>query len=319
MDRLFGSAHSAKTRTRLVAVYAVIAALNAGAWIALVAAAQRYPILLALGATAYVLGLRHAVDPDHIAAIDATTRKLMHAGQRPVTVGFFFSLGHSTIVLILSAVVVLLGSAIKMHLPLVQSAGSFIGTVISALFLFAIAAANVVVLIDIVRSRGRQEEEFNAAGGLLTRVLRPALRLVTQSWHMYPLGVLFGLGFDTATEIALLGISAASAAGGMPIAFIMLLPWLFVAGMSLVDTTEGVAMLGAYGWAYVKPASKMIYNANMTLLSIIVSLVIGGAEALSVAGIPLNWMSFTTIGYGIMGVFALNLTASALVYRYAAR
>jgi high-affinity nickel-transport protein len=319
VDRLPANTHRAKTRTRLVIVYALLTALNAGAWIALISAAHRYPILLALGVTAYVLGLRHAVDPDHIAAIDATTRKLMHAGGRPVTVGFFFSLGHSTIVLALSAIVVLFGSAMKTHLAVLQTAGSLVGTIVSALFLFAIAAANLAVLIDVVRARSGKEDEFNAAGGVLARVLRPALNLVTQSWHMYPLGVLFGLGFDTATEIALLGISAASAAGGMPVAYIMLLPWLFVAGMSLVDTSEGVAMLGAYGWAYIKPAGKMMYNVNMTLLSIVVSLVIGGAEALSIAGLPMQWMSFTTVGYGIMGVFGVNFAASVLVYRRTSR
>jgi high-affinity nickel-transport protein len=184
------------------------------------------------------------------------------------------------------------------------------------LFLLALAAANVAILVDVLRGSPYKEDEFNAAGGLLARVLRPALRLVTQSWHMYPLGILFGLGFDTATEIALLGISAASAAGGMPIAYIMLLPWLFVAGMSLIDTSEGVAMLAAYGWAYVKPAGKMLYNVNMTLLSIVVSLLIGGAEALALTGMPMNWISFGTVGYGIIGVFGLNLGASALVYRF---
>jgi high-affinity nickel-transport protein len=316
VDRVLGNAHRTKTRARLVAVYAVIAALNAGAWIALIAAARHYPLLLALGVTAYVLGLRHAVDPDHIAAIDSTTRKLMHLGQRPVAVGFFFSLGHSTIVLALSAVVVLFGSAIKAHLPALQSTGSVLGSTVSALFLLALAAANVAILVDVLRGSPYKEDEFNAAGGLLARVLRPALRLVTQSWHMYPLGILFGLGFDTATEIALLGISAASAAGGMPIAYIMLLPWLFVAGMSLIDTSEGVAMLAAYGWAYVKPAGKMLYNVNMTLLSIVVSLLIGGAEALALTGMPMNWISFGTVGYGIIGVFGLNLGASALVYRF---
>jgi len=316
LDRILRNAHRTKTRARLLAVYAVLAALNAGAWIALIAAAQRYPLLLALGVTAYVLGLRHAVDPDHIAAIDSTTRKLMHAGQRPVAVGLFFSLGHSTIVLALSALVVLFGSAIKAHLPVLQSAGSILGTTVSALFLFALAAANVAVLIDVLRGSSNKEDEFNAAGGILARVLRPALGLVTQSWHMYPLGMLFGLGFDTATEIALLGISAASAAGGMPIAYIMLLPCLFVAGMSLIDTSEGVAMLAAYGWAYVKPTGKKLYNVNMTLLSIIISLVIGGAEVLALTGMSTNWISFSTIGYGIMGVFALNLGASALVYRF---
>lgn len=326
MDRILGSAYRRQTRTRLVAVYAILALLNAGAWGALLVVAHRFPILLALGVTAYVLGLRHAVDPDHIAAIDSTTRKLMHDGQRPLCVGFFFSLGHSTIVFALSAAVAAFGLALKGHLPPLQSAGAIVGTSISALFLLGIAAANIVVLFDVLRADHDGEAEFNNAGGLLARILRPALRLVTQSWHMYPLGVLFGLGFDTATEIALLGISAASAAGGMPVAYILLLPWLFVAGMSLVDTTEGVAMLGAYGWAYVRPSRKVLYNVNMTLLSVLISLVIGGAEVLAVIGMrtgaaPLsqitNWISFSTLSYGIIGLFAINLAASALFYRFA--
>ncbi len=327
MDRFFGPAHSAQTRARLIAVYAILALLNGGAWIALIAAAQRYPLLLALGVTAYVLGLRHAVDPDHIAAIDSTTRKLMHAGQRPVAVGFFFSLGHSTIVFVLSAIVAAFGVALKGHLPGLQSVGAIVGTSVSALFLLAIAGANVVVLLELVRGKGgtEKEVEFNTGGGLLARLLRPALRLVTQSWHMYPLGILFGLGFDTATEIALLGISAASGAGGMPVTYILLLPALFVAGMSLVDTTEGVAMLGAYGWAYVQPARKLFYNFNMTLLSIVIALFIGGAEALAAIGMrmgasPLSamtgWLSFSTLGYGIMGVFGANLAVSAYLYRF---
>ncbi len=326
MDRFLGSAYRSQTRPRLIAVYAILILLNAGAWGALLVVAHRYPILLALGVTAFVLGLRHAVDPDHIAAIDSTTRKLMHEGRRPVCVGFFFSLGHSTIVFALSAIVAAFGFALKGHLPSLQSAGMIVGTTISALFLLGIAAANIVVLFDALHASHDEEGEFASSGGLLARILRPALRLVTQSWHMYPLGILFGLGFDTATEIALLGISAASAAGGMPVAYILLLPSLFVAGMSLVDTTEGVAMLGAYGWAYVRPSRKVLYNVNMTLLSIVISLVIGGAEILAVIGMgtgtaPLsqitNWISFSTLGYGIIALFGINLAASALFYRFA--
>lgn len=325
MDRFFGPAYLSQTRARLIAVYAILVLLNAGAWGTLLVVAHRYPLLLALGVTAYVLGLRHAVDPDHIAAIDSSTRKLMHEGQRPVYVGFFFSLGHSTIVVALSAVVAAFGVALKGHLPSLQSTGTIVGTSISALFLLAIAAANIVVLVDVLHAAGQQEAEFNNSGGILARILRPALRLVTRSWHMYPLGILFGLGFDTATEIALLGIAAASAAVGMPVAYILLLPWLFVAGMSLVDTTEGVAMLGAYGWAYVRPSRKVLYNVNMTLLSVLISLVIGGAETLAVIGMgtgsaPLSqissWISFSTLSYGIMALFAVNLAASALFYRF---
>jgi high-affinity nickel-transport protein len=236
-------------------------------------------------------------------------------------VGFFFSLGHSTIVFALSVIVAVFGLTLKGHFPALQGLGSTLGLAVSALFLIAIAAANAVVLLDILRGQrdeNNSDAPLAAAGGVLARVLAPALRLVTQSWHMYPLGVLFGLGFDTATEIALLGISAASAAGGMPVLYILILPWLFTAGMSLVDTTEGVAMLGAYGWAYVKPAGKMLYNVNMTLLSVVISLVIGSAEILAILGMHTT-LSFSSVGYGIMGVFALNLGVSAFVYRYVDR
>lgn len=254
------------------------------------------------------------MDPDHIAAIDSTTRKLMHAGERPVGVGLFFSLGHSTIVVVLSALVALFGSVAKAHVPQLQSTGGFIGTGISALFLLIIAMANVAILIDLVREGERKNDEDVFPGGVLARFLRPALNLVTRSRHMYPVGILFGLGFDTATEIGLLGIAAASGAGGMPVLYIMLLPLLFVAGMSLVDTTEGVAMLGAYSWAYVQPARKLIYNFNMTLFSVVVSLIIGGIEALMLVGVPFGGaLTFSSLSYGVLGVFGCSLAVSAFI------
>ena len=278
-------------------------------------------MLLALGVTAFVLGLRHAVDPDHIAAIDGTTRKLMHDGQRPVAVGFFFSLGHSTIVFVLSLLVAAFGTLMVGHLPALRSAGALAGTIVSALFLFVIAAANIVVLLDVLR--GSPDGDPLPPGGLLTRFLRPALGMVKQSWHMYPLGVLFGLGFDTASEVALLGISAASGAGGMPIVYILLLPCLFAAGMTSIDTLEGMAMLGAYGWAYVRPARKVLYNFNMTLISIVIALFIGFTETAAAIGThtgsPLahfgDYLSFTSVGIAIIAIFAINLGASVLVYR----
>ena len=314
MDRLLAAAHGRQTRTRLIAVFSALAVLNAGAWFALFAASHQYPLLLGLGVTAYVLGLRHAVDPDHIAAIDSTTRKLMHAGRRPTAVGFFFSLGHSTIVFALGAVVVVFGSAIKTRVPAFAHLGAVVGTSVSAIFLLVVAVANVVILLDILHGQSTRDEAIAFPGGILARILRPSLAMVTQSWHMYPVGVLFGLGFDTATEVALLGISAASAAGGMPILFIMILPLLFAAGMSLVDTAEGVAMLGAYSWAYVQPRRKIAYNVNMTVFSVLVSLVIGGAEALAVLGLPFAAsLSFTSVGYGVLGAFGGSLALSALV------
>lgn len=283
MVRVLGKPHRLQTRARVAGLFVLLAALNAGAWFALLGAAHRYPLLLALGATAFVLGLRHAVDPDHIAAIDGSTRKLMHAGQRPVAVGFFFSLGHSSIVFALSVLVAVFGVMLKQRFPALETAGALVGTSVSAFFLLVIAVANVAVLLDILRGNTRGDAE-TLGGGLLSRLLRPAMQLVTQSWHMYPLGVLFGLGFDTATAIALLGISAASGAGGMPVVYILLLPLLFTAAMSLVDTAEGIAVLGMYGWAYVKPARKVFYNLNMTLISVLIAAGVGGAQAFVVMG-----------------------------------
>jgi high-affinity nickel-transport protein len=311
VDRFFRAAYSGETRSRLVAVYAALVLLNGGAWIALLFCGQRYPLLFALGVTAYVLGLRHAVDPDHIAAIDSTTRKLMHDGRRPVGVGFFFSLGHSTIVVVLSALVAVFGVALKHRFGELQWSGMVVGTSVSAAFLFIVAAANLAILLQLLR-RGQDAQEAELPGGLLARILRPALNVVRKSSDMYWVGLLFGLGFDTATEVALLGISAASGAGGMPVGYIILLPLLFAAGMSLIDTTEGVAMLGAYGWAYVRPARKLLYNMNMTLFSAAIAFILGGAEIAFLLRSPAaGAISFSTLGYGVLGLFGGSLAVSA--------
>lgn len=279
MDRTSGPAHRTQTRARVIALFAALAAINGAAWIALLLAARSFPLLLPLGITAYVLGLRHAVDADHIAAIDGTTRKLMHQGKPAEPVGFFFSLGHSTIVIVLSLAVAAFGVALKGHLPALASAGDVVGTWISAIFLLILAAANAFVLFDLFRRPAGQAD--TQLGGALSRFLQPALKLVNSSAQMYPVGLLFGLGFDTATEVALLGISAASAAGGMPIAFILILPWLFTAGMSLIDTAEGYAIGRAYGWASIRPTRKLLYNFNMTALTIALTLFVGAAQAVA--------------------------------------
>jgi nickel/cobalt transporter (NiCoT) family protein len=278
MDRMSGPAHRGQARARVIALFAVLAAINGAAWVALLLAARAFPLLLPLGVTAYVLGLRHAVDVDHIAAIDGTTRKLMHQGKPAESVGFFFSLGHSTIVVVLSVLVAAFGAAVKTRLPALETAGALVGTWISAVFLLILAAANAFVLIDLFR-RPSGDAGVQMGGGLLSRFLGPALKLVNSSAQMYPVGLLFGLGFDTATEVALLGISAASAAGGMPIVYILVLPWLFTAGMSLVDSAEGYAIGRAYGWANVRPSRKTLYNLNMTVLTIALTLFVGAAQA----------------------------------------
>jgi high-affinity nickel-transport protein len=331
--RLLGS--SGDLRRRIIAVYAFLAVFNVVAWGLALGASAEYPILLPTAFLAYTFGLRHAVDADHIAAIDNSTRKLMQDGQRPVGVGMFFSLGHSTIVVALT-VLVAVSAGIISDIPSLQRVGGLIGTAVSGAFLLAIGVINLIVLIDIarmfrqVRSGGTYDEEsledYLNERGLLARFLRPAMRLIRRSWHMYPLGVLFGLGFDTASEVALLGLAATSGAGHIPVGYILILPALFAAGMCTIDTTDGVLMLGAYGWAYVKPIRKLYYNLNITLVSVIIAFVIGGIEILSIVAEQLGltgglWdvlsgLDFGLIGLAIIAVFILSWTISTLVYRW---
>ena len=322
-------------RRRLVGVYAFLAVFNIGAWLITLAASAAYPILLPTAFLAYTFGLRHAVDADHIAAIDNTTRKLMQDGQRPVGVGLFFSLGHSTIVVGLS-VLIAISAGIVSDIPAFREAGGLIGTAVSAAFLLVIGLINLVVLVDIYRmfrkvSRGGEYDEAGLEDylqnrGLLARIFKPMLRVIRTSWHMYPLGVLFGLGFDTASEVALLGLAATSGATHLPVALILILPVLFAAGMSLVDTTDGVLMLGAYGWAYVKPIRKLYYNLNITLVSVLIAFVIGGIEVLSIISEKFGltggiWglvgsLDFELIGVAIIAVFFGSWLISTLIYRW---
>jgi nickel/cobalt transporter (NiCoT) family protein len=326
---------SSDLRNRIVRVYAFLLVFNLGAWALALVAASSYPILLPTAFLAYTFGLRHAVDADHIAAIDNTTRKLMQEGQRPVAVGLFFSLGHSTIVVGLSILIALSAGFIS-DIPTLREIGSLVGTTVSAVFLLLIGLINLVVLIEIYRlfrrvSRGgrydeRSLEDFLNNRGLLARLFRPALRLIRKSWHMYPLGILFGLGFDTASEVALLGLAATSGANHIPVAYILILPALFAAGMSLIDATDGILMLGAYGWAYIKPIRKLYYNLNITLVSVIVAFGIGGIEILAIVanrfglkGGVWDWVAnldFGVIGLAIVAVFVLSWGISSLIYRW---
>ncbi|HXT36515.1 MAG TPA: HoxN/HupN/NixA family nickel/cobalt transporter [Chloroflexota bacterium] len=326
---------SPELRRRMITMYALLAVLNLGAWALLLLEAQRYPTLLGLATVAYGFGLRHAVDPDHIAAIDNTTRKLMQDGKRPVGVGFFFSLGHSTVVFFLSVLVAVSASLVKSHLKGWQSTGSQIGTWVSGSFLLLIAAINLIVLIDIFKTwrvvvRGGtydQEslEDYLNNRGLLARLFKPLLKVVSESWNMYPIGLLFGLGFDTASEVGLLGMSATASQNGMPIWYILVLPLLFVAGMALVDTTDSILMLGAYGWAYIKPVRKLYYNMNITAISVIVALFIGGIEVLQVVGQERNdtsgiwgWaqnIPFNALGFYIVGIFLVSWLCSVAFYK----
>jgi high-affinity nickel-transport protein len=324
-------------RRRLALLYCILAAANIGAWLWALVSFRHYPLLLGTALLAYGLGLRHAIDADHIAAIDNVTRKLMQEGERPVGVGFFFSLGHSTVVVLASIAIAATALALNTRLAAFRGIGGVIGTVVSAGFLLVIAAMNLVILATVYKTfhRAKREgryvdEDLNtllAGGGLLARLLKPLFAMIRRSWHMYPLGLLFGLGFDTATEIGLLGISAAEAARGMSIWNILVFPALFTAGMSLVDTTDSVLMLGAYGWAFQTPIRKLYYNLTITFVSVIAALLVGGIEALGLIGSKLRlhgwfWHSiaalnehFGLIGYLIIGVFVVSWVVSLAVYR----
>jgi high-affinity nickel-transport protein len=286
-------------RRRIIGVYILLVAFNVIAWIlAFAAFSVQYPALLGTALLAYTFGLRHSVDADHISAIDNVTRKLMHEQKRPTTVGFFFSLGHSTIVILLSVAIAIAAVFIKNVIPSLQSAGGIIGTLVSALFLYIIALINVLVLWEIFHTfrkvtRGEAYndqtlEDFLNQRGLMARFFRPLLKMVDQSWKMYLVGLLFGLGFDTATEVGLLGIAGFEAGKGLPPLFILIFPLLFTAGMILLDTTDGILMLGAYGWAFVKPVRKLYYNLNITLVSVLVAVVVGTIEVISIISGPLG-------------------------------
>ena len=325
-------------RGKVAGIYAILMVFNAAAWIWAVVAFRQYPVLLGTALLAYSLGLRHAVDADHIAAIDNVTRKLMQEGKRPVAVGLMFSLGHSTIVVLGTAAIAATALALQHRVDAARHVGGVVGTLVSTLFLFGIAIVNLIVLRSIYRAFVRVrsgapyvEEDFDlllADRGFLARLFRPMFAIITRSWHMYPLGLLFGLGFDTATEIGLLGISAAEASKGLSLWSILVFPALFAAGMSLVDTTDNILMLGAYGWAFVKPVRKLYYNMTITFVSVLVAFVVGGIEALGLlAGqFRLNgelWEvvrklndNFGTLGYFIIGIFALSWIVSFAIYKW---
>jgi nickel/cobalt transporter (NiCoT) family protein len=323
---------------KLAGIYTVLIAANVLSWLWALVALQQYPVLLGTALLAYTFGLRHAVDADHIAAIDNVTRKLMQAGKRPISVGFFFALGHSTVVIVASVLVALAIGALQSKFDHFRDIGGAIGTGISAFFLLVIAAANTFVLVAVWRMfnavrQGKHfvEEDLDivlSQRGVMGRLLRSLFGMISKSWHMYPLGILFGLGFDTATEIGLLGISATQSSQGLELWLILIFPALFTAGMSLIDTTDGVLMVGAYGWAFVKPIRKLYYNMTITLVSVIVALAIGGIEALGLIGNKLGlhggfWTlidtlneNFGSLGYLIILIFVACWLISTAIYRF---
>ncbi|HEV2012355.1 MAG TPA: HoxN/HupN/NixA family nickel/cobalt transporter [Candidatus Dormibacteraeota bacterium] len=324
---------------RLTGLIGGVALLHLAGWgIMLLLVAPHYPVMLGLGGLAYAFGLRHAFDADHIAAIDNTTRKLLQEGQKPLGVGFFFSLGHSTVVFLIALA---LGIATQFVVRNVVNAngqlknlGGLLGTGVSGVFLLLIGILNLIILLDIVRlfrrmrageyDRHSLEHEL-VAGGLLTRLFGRLFKMITHSWQMYLVGFLFGLGFDTASEISFLAISAGAAAQHIPLYALISLPLIFAAGMSLMDTADGAFMSHAYSWAFSNPVRKVFYNLTVTALSVFVALFVGGVELTQLLIQQLNlrggiWdsvgrLSFGSMGYVIVGAFVVTWAGAFLIYK----
>ncbi|MFI5776919.1 HoxN/HupN/NixA family nickel/cobalt transporter [Nocardia sp. NPDC051570] len=332
--------------TSIASMAAVIIGLHIVGWVTLAAfvAPQHFDLGdrtlgIGVGLTAYTLGLRHAFDADHISAIDNTTRKLMNDGRRPMSVGFFFSLGHSTIVfglaVLLSIGVRAIAGPVEDDSSALHHYTGLIGTTVSGTFLYVIAIINIVILFGIVRVfRRMRTGEYNEAElenqlanrGFMNRLLGGVMKSITKPWQMYPVGLLFGLGFDTATEVALLVLAGTSAAAGLPWYAILCLPILFAAGMSLLDTIDGSFMNFAYGWAFAKPVRKVYYNITITALSVAVALIIGTIELLGLLAGQLGWsggfwtwiagLNLNAIGFAIVGLFVLTWVVALLIWRF---
>jgi high-affinity nickel-transport protein len=328
---------SADQRAKVICIYALLGAVNVAIWIWAVVSLADQPALLGTAFLAYVLGLRHAVDPDHIAAIDNVVRKLMQEHKRPHAVGLFFALGHSLAVGLAAAAIAATAAVIEGRFQSFKSVGAVVSTTVSAFFLLAVAVVNLVILRGVWRSfkkarRGEPvlDDELNmllAGRGFLARLFRPLFRVVTRSWQMFPVGFLFGLGFDTATEISLFAVAASQASGGMSFSTVMVFPALFTAGMTLLDTTDSVLMVGAYGWAFLNPIRKLWYNLTITSVSVLVALLIGGIEALGLIAQRLGletglWRfigdandDLANFGFVIVGVFIAAWALSFLIYK----
>ncbi|CDX19947.1 High-affinity nickel transport protein [Mesorhizobium sp. SOD10] len=308
-----------RAKIKIGVVYGLLIIANALAWIWAWIVFDDRPTLLGMASVAYMLGLRHAFDADHIAAIDNVVRKLTQKGKHPFSVGFFFSLGHSSIVVLGSLAIAATAIAMQNQLHVLQHVGSVIGTSVSALFLLVIGFANLFILRGIwaAFSRARRGEmifdedvdALLARRGLLARVFRRTFKVVSRSWHMYPIGFLFGLGYDTATEIALLGISTTQATQSLPVSTILVFPALFTAAMSLMDTTDSVLMTRAYGWALVNPIRKLWYNLTITTTSGVVAIFIGGLEGL---GLILDRHRLQGGLWDIVTIFDENLASFGL-------
>lgn len=335
IDRVFDRPERDGFRARLIGLVGGLLLANLLMWLWAAAAFAGRPVLMGMAVLAFTLGLRHALDADHIAAIDNVTRKQMQDGKRPVAVGLFFALGHSAVVLIASMAVAFTARSFAEQFAPYREIGGVVGTSISALFLLVIAAANLSVLVGVLRAlrqsrRGRvlRDEDIDAilmGRGFLVRLLAPVFSLVSKSWHLFPIGFLFALGFETASEVSLFGL-AAGASSNVSGWTIMIFPLLFTAGMTLLDTVDGILMLGAYGWAYRRPERKLFYNLTVTSLSVLVAFVVGGIEVLGLIGQRLQldnefWASvaglnanFGVLGCAIVVLFAISWAASVVLF-----
>ena len=287
-----------------------------------------------LAITAYILGVRHGFDADHIAAIDNTTRKLLNDGKRPLTVGTWFSLGHSTIVCGMIVALVVVTEFIQRQYDTFASVGAVLGTLISGVFLFVIGIVNVIIVLEVYRMfRGVRDQKLDQKAldeqmnkrGFLNRIFGRFFRVVTEPWQIYPIGVLFGLGFDTATEVLIIGLAVVVAgSGAIPLWAVLILPLLFTCGMVLSDTTDGFAMRYAYGWAFNHPIRKIFYNLTLTVISVMVAFVIGGVELLQVISGELGWtgpvwawidnLDFESLGIGIVLLFLASWGVAMAIY-----
>ena len=321
-------------KTRIIIIYILIIAFTLICFAASILIGQSYVVLAGLGVVAYILGLRHGVDADHISAIDNTTRKLLQEGKHPLTVGTWFSLGHSTIVIAMTIVFVFATKAVVASLPFFQTIGATIGTLISGIFLFLIGTINVVIIKDTysvfkalkVGKLGEHElEKALNTKGFMTKKFAKLFSIVNSSWQTYIIGLLFGLGFDTATEVALIALSVGvGVESGVPIWMVLVLPLMFTAGMVIVDTSDGISMRLAYNWAFLKPIRKLYYNLTITAISVLVAFLVGGIELFQVLSNQLHWggfwnvlrnADFETIGFLIIAVFIVSWLVAVVYYK----
>jgi high-affinity nickel-transport protein len=319
-------------KKRLILLYAFLIAFLLFSVIILIDRSRVFPALLSLGTLAFFFGLKHAMDADHIAAIDNTTRKLMNDGQKPIGVGFFFSIGHALSVFILTIITIIIGTFVVKAYPELGNLGSMLGTGVSALFLYLIAFMNLVILVNIVKIAGdfkniknKKIEDELLKRGFMFRYFSGVMKIIKSSWQMFFIGLLFGIGFDTATEVGVLSISAVFASSGRPLIDVLILPLVFASGMLLLDSTDGVIMQYAYNWAFLNPVRKIFYNISITSISVFLAFCIGTVEWLQVIGMEFNftgepWDFFNNISFAMLGGIIAGILTSAwlvslLVYK----